>query len=124
MVDLKSLVRQARESGDGEAYAPIAKSTGCRVGVGARAARGRRPVFFVEVVLDPFPERPAVRPERAAEQGTLAERLRRRGYSIRCDDAGVLSCERTLRGPAVRKEVEEIPRMVCGRGRKAPPSMP
>lgn len=122
MVDLGSLAKRAAESEDGEAYAPIAKATGFRIGVGARVAHGRDPEFFVEVVLDPFPERPAVRPGQTAEQGALAERLRRRGYSLSCDDAGVLTCERTLRESAARKEIEEIPRMLRSeRGRRRTP---
>lgn len=116
MVDLKALAKRAQESEDGEAYAPIARMPGCRVGIGARVASRGDPDYFVEVVLDPFPDRPEVRPEQAAEQSALAERLRRRGYSLSCDDAGVLTCERTLGASEARKEITAVPRIVCRDG--------
>ncbi len=112
MVDLTSLTRRARSSEDGEAYTPIARAAGYRLGAGARVVPGGAPEFFVEVVLDPFPHRPAVDPEDVAARSVLAERLRRRGYSLNCDDAGVITCERTMRRASVAKELQEAPRLL------------
>ena len=112
MADLESLARRARTSGDGEALLPIAKGPGLRVAVGARAGKGPDPDFFVEVVLDPFPERPDVNPERFGSQGAIVERLRRRGYSLNCDDAGILTCERTIGRSRIPREIREQPRML------------
>ncbi len=108
MVDTTSLARRARKSEDGEAYEPIAKEGGYRLGLGARTASRPEPDFFVEIVLDPFPERPAVDPSQLGDEAELLERLRARGYRLSCDDAGVVTCERTLDRSASRKEAAEV----------------
>ncbi len=118
MVNPESLSRRARTSPDGEAYVAITKAAGYRVGAGARAVSGRDPEFFVEVVLDPFPDRPAVDPGSLAAQGAVAERLRRRGYALTCDDAGILTCERTVTRSSLGKEVREVPLLLAGSPRR------
>ncbi len=128
MVDLEALSRRARASEDGEAYVAIAKTLGYRLGVGARIVSESEPEYFVEVVLDPFPNRPSVEPETLAAQGALAARLRRRGYSLTCDDAGAITCERTMSRAAVPKELREAPRLIgkrsCGKARTRRPGSP
>ena len=119
MVSLKSLEARARTSEGGEAYVSVLKEPEYRVGVGARAVPGREPSFFVEVVLDPFPERPMVVPGRLADQGVLADHLAHRGYSLACDDAGVITCERTVRETEVAKEIRELPSLMRTCGPKA-----
>ncbi len=112
MVDLGSLARRAKASGDGEAYASVAKGPAYRLGVGARASRGHEPAFFVEVVLDPFPDRPKMEPGRLRDQATIGERLRSRGYDLSCDDAGVITCERALDGTDPEEELREVARLL------------
>lgn len=120
MVDLGSLARRAKASGDGEAYASVAKGPGYRLGVGARASRGREAAFFVEVVLDPFPDRPRLEPGRLREQATIGERLRSRGYDLCCDDAGVITCERALDRTDPEGELREVARLLAEDARKEP----
>lgn len=108
MIRLDSLAEQARTSEDGEAYLAVAKEPGYRIGVGARASMERDPEFFVEVVLDPFPDRPEVNPGVLADRSALLERLRRRGYALSCDDAGVVTCERKLSRAASAGEAKAI----------------
>ncbi len=114
MVNLESLAKRARTSEDGEAYVRITKAAGYRLGAGARVIPGGEAEYFVEVVLDPFPHRPAVDPKDLAAQSVLAERLRRRGYSIASDDAGVITCERAMRRASVANEIREAPLLLEG----------
>lgn len=117
MEDLKSLLKRARRSGGGEAYASIARGAGVRVGLGVRTVRGRSPSVFVEVVLEPFPERPRVNPDRLARQTELITLLSARGYAITCHDGGTIACERTVVQEQARREVREIVRIL-----ETPPS--
>ncbi len=121
MVDLKSLARRAKSSTDGEAYVAVAKARGYRIGAGARAVPGDEPRFFVEVVLDPFPDRPDVDPERLVERAVLLQTLQRRGYALACDDAGVVTCERTLDRAAASREIRELPELLLSAPRKKRP---
>lgn len=118
MVDLGSLARRANASGDGEAYVAVARGPGYRLGVGARASRGREPTFFVEVVLDPFPDRPRLEPSRLRERAAIGERLRSRGYELRCDDAGVITGERSLDRTDPERELREVARLLTAEPRK------
>ena len=111
MMDLDSLSRRARRSGDGEAYVALARDVGSRYGVGARYASDGKREFFIEVVLDPFPHRPEVDPSDLAGQSARAARLRRRGYSLCCDDAGFITCERTVDRDSVQTELRAVRRL-------------
>jgi len=113
MVDVASLARRARASEGGEACVPIAREPGYRLGMGARSSAGRVPDFFVEVVLDPFPDRPRVNPDQLAERAALLGRLRRRGYALSCDDAGVVTCERTVARTAAANEARVASRLLA-----------
>lgn len=114
MVELAALARRAKASEDGEAFATVAKGTGFRLGIGARASVDGGTTFFVEVVLDPFPDRPRVEPTRVRDQAALGEQLRKRGYDLCCDDAGVITGERTLGEADPRGEVREMRRLLAG----------
>ncbi len=108
MVDLASLARRARASEDGESYLAIAKEPGFRIGMGARTSRRHDPDFFVEVVLNPFPDRPGVDPGHLEAQARLLKQLRDRGYALSCDDGGVVTCERVMARTAASEETAEI----------------
>ncbi len=112
MVDLVGLARRAEVSGDREAYLAVARAAGYRIGAGARAAPGNGPSFFVEVVLDPFPRRPEVDLDSFAEGSALVDRLQSRGYSLSCDDTGVVTCERTIGRERVSRELQEVQAML------------
>jgi hypothetical protein len=126
MTDPKSLLDRARNSDDGEAYASIAKGAGFRIGVGGRTARGRDPSLFVEVVLDPFPERPRVNPGRLADQSEIVAWLEARGYLVACDDDGTITCERTVDANRAAEEVQAVKRLLgsVGQGRRTGPGAP
>lgn len=119
MVDVASLARRANTSGAGEAYTTVAKGSGYRLGVGARTSREGGPTFFVEVVLDPFPDRPLMDPGRMRQQASLLERLKDRGYAVSCDDAGVITCECALDGGEPEGELREVARMLSGDERRS-----
>jgi hypothetical protein len=126
MVDPKSLLEQAQKSDDGEAYASVAKGAGFRIGVGTRMARGRSPNLFVEVVLDPFPERPRVNSERLADQSQIVARLEARGYTVACEDDGTIACECTVDANRAAGEVQTVRRLLgsVGPGRRTGPGAP
>lgn len=108
MIDLVALSKRAESSGDHEAYVAVARNTGYRIGVGARKAADLGPRFFVEVVLDPFPSRPKVDLDELVMESAMVRRLHLRGYTLACDDAGVITCERTFDRRAVLREVREV----------------
>lgn len=108
MVNSRSLQDRARRSAAGEAYDPVAKGPGFRIGVGARRPSGHQPVIFVEVVLNPFPDRPRVRPEQLREEGDHVAWLEARGYGIACDDDGTITCERAVSPAQAEREVAAV----------------
>ncbi len=118
MVDLESLALRAQSSIDHESYVAVAKARGYRIGAGARALPGDEPRFFVEVVLDPLPDRPEVDPARLVGQAALLQTLQRRGYALACDDAGVVTCDRTLGRAAASREIRELPELLLSVPRK------
>ena len=105
---LEALVKRAETSGDGEAYARVAAGSGFRIGMGARRDPGRRPVLFVEVVLDLFPDRPKVDSTRWRRQSEQVAQLEARGYEVRGDDDGTVICERVLDGNRMGPELEAV----------------
>ncbi len=118
MVRVESLLERARTSEDHEAYEPVAKGYGFRVGVGARAAPHSRSGIFVEVVLDPFPERPQVDPERLADHSTQVAWLKARGYTVECADDSTITCERLLSPKAASTELRSVQRALGRSPRK------
>ncbi len=93
MVDPRDLLRRASASDDGEAYVTVARGAGVRLGAGARATPSRAPGVFVEVILDPFPDRPRVTSGRLIQQAQVLDRLNERGYVVSCDPDGTIACE-------------------------------
>ncbi len=113
MTDLASLARRARASDDGEAFTAVAKGSGYRLGLGARAAGNGGLVFYVEIVLDPFPDRPRLEPGRVRRQAAVCERLQSRGYELSCDDSGCITCERTLYEVDPQKELRDVANLLA-----------
>ena len=107
-MDVKSLRARARTSEDGEAYAPVASGAGFRVGVGARRESGSEAHVFVEVVLNPFPDRPHVRAEQLRTDGARVAWLESRGYRVACDADGTITCERDVAPVRVAREVDAV----------------
>ncbi len=104
----EALVKRAETSGDGEAYARVVDGSGFRIGIGARRDLGRRPALFVEVVLNPFPDRPRVDSARWRRQSEQVAQLEARGYEVRCEDDGTVICERVLDGERIGPELEAV----------------
>lgn len=112
LVSTKALLRRARESEGGEAYTSVAKGPGFRIGAGARVQPNRGSTVFVEVLLDPFPDRPRVVPGHLAQGGVVIEQLEARGYVVACDDDGTIACERTVAPQAVAGEIRALRRLI------------
>lgn len=108
---LKALLDRARSSGDGEAYAPVAKGSGFRIGMGVRLGSSRDPTLFVEVVLNPFPDRPRVDPGRMRRQSEQVAVLEARGYVLGCDADGTVTCERILARSRIPQELVAVRRL-------------
>ncbi len=111
MVNSKELLRRARASEDGEAYVAVAKGPGFRIGVGARTAT-TRDAIFVEILLDPFPERPRVIPERLADQAEIVESLQARGYDVACEEDGTITCEGRVTPARMDEEIRSVRRLL------------
>ncbi len=107
-MDARRLLREARESAGGEAYAAVAKDTGFRLGMGARTDPEDGAAVFIEIVLDPFPDRPRVHANRLAAQGQLIAQLEARGYAVCCDDDSTVTCERTVMPDDAEGEIRAV----------------
>lgn len=107
-MDLKGLLGRARASEDGEAYAPVVKRTGFRIGMGARRGSDGELLLFVEVVINPFPDRPRVRPEQLRSDGDHVSWLENRGYRVACDADGTITCERNVAPGRAEREIEAV----------------
>lgn len=116
MVNPRELLERARASEDGEAYAATDRAPGYRIGVGARTAT-RPPSVFVEVILDPFPERPRVVADRLIRQAEVVRSLQGRGYAVTCDDDGTITCERPTPPARVAEEIRRVKRLLGSGGR-------
>ncbi len=114
-MDLESLLERSRSSEDGEAYAPVAKGVGFRIGVGARRGSGGEPLVFVEVVLNPFPDRPRVRSEQLRSDGARVSWLVSRGYTVACDTDGTITCERNVAPGRAEREAEAVRKRLMAR---------
>ena len=108
MQNLKNLLARARTSEDGEAFLAVAKGTGFRVGVGARKGPRRETLVFIEVVLNPFPDRPRVSPGQLRDDGERVAWLEARGYAVACDADGTITCERVLSPARAEREIEAL----------------
>jgi len=117
VVSTKEILRRAKESEDGEAYAAVARGPGFRIGVGARTAP-KPAAVFIEVILDPFPERPRVSAERLAHQAEVVTRLQTRGYVVECDEDSTITCERRMAPARVAGEIRDVQRLIEGKERR------
>lgn len=116
-MNLRELVHTARTSEDGEAFASVATGPSYRIGVGARMRSDQQLVVFVEVVLNPFPDRPHVVPGHLQVQGARLAWLQDRGYGITCDDDGTITGERALAPREAAVEIRTVRRRLQGRDR-------
>jgi hypothetical protein len=114
MKHLKDLVHRARTSEDGEAFIAVAAELGFRIGVGARMGSDCEPAVFVEVVLNPFPDRPHVDPEQLQVEGARVAWLQERGYGITCDADGTITGERALTALEADQEIRTVRRHFQG----------
>jgi hypothetical protein len=87
--------------------------------VGARATP-KPAAVFVEVVLDPFPERPRVVAERLADQADVVKRLQARGYDVACDEDSTICCERPMTPGRVAEEIRSVKRLLRSKGNADP----
>ncbi len=112
MVNLASLLEKARKSEDREAYLPAEREPGFRIGVGVRVVAHDRVEVFVEVVLDPFPDRPQVDASFLRLQSERVAGLQARGYDVSCDSDGTITCERPLAREGVSGELRDLRRLL------------
>lgn len=112
MVNPKELLRQARSSEDHEAYVIVARGAAARVGVGARTEPHAATGLFVEIILDPFPERPVVATDRLVQQARLLDRLKARGYAAACEQDGTIACERRTPAARLPEELRAVRRLL------------
>lgn len=107
-MDLKTLRNRASRSDNREAYEVVERTASGRIGVGVRLGGSRPPRYFVEIVLDPSPNRPRVTPGLLKRAGSLAGRLLERGYALRAEDDGCLTCEKAVDARGIPREVREM----------------
>ncbi len=107
-IDFRALRERAREGEGGEAFEVLARGSSGRVGVGIRLDGARAARYFVEVVLNPSPDRPCTGPGQLGRIALLAERLKDRGYDLRVEEDGCVTGEVGLGARRIVHEVDEI----------------
>jgi hypothetical protein len=103
LIDTKALMGTAETSEEGEAFMTVLRSPGLRVGVGARVPS----VFFVEVLVDLFPDDRVDldEVERAVDGLRCLESL---GYRLSCRDDHVVCGEKAVLEKEVENEVAAV----------------
>jgi len=94
-IDTCSLQEQAKKSEDKEAFAPLARMSNCRIGVGARE-ESSKPVFFIEIVASLCAKQHILNLNSLENNLRILRRLREKGYVLTCEEDGCVSCELTV----------------------------
>jgi hypothetical protein len=92
-VDINSLREEAKKSEDKEAFTMLARTRAYRVGVGARLETSANPIFFVEIIVRPFPRNHPMNLHSLEKNLNILKHLKERGYRLTGDEDGTISCE-------------------------------
>jgi hypothetical protein len=90
-IDAHSLQEEANKSEDKEAFAVLARTRNCRVGVGARLESPAKPIFFIEIIKKLCADH-VVNLNSLENSLLILRKLEERGYVLTCED-GSVSCE-------------------------------
>jgi hypothetical protein len=105
MIDMKGLMERAARSEEREAFQTMDRRPGLRIGAGARAPS----TFFVEVLIDPFPEGLVDLDAMEKALGQLRW-LEVRGYRLSCRDGRAVCGERVMPQEELVNEVAALQR--------------
>jgi hypothetical protein len=95
-IDSKSLMEEAKNSRDKEAYKLLEKTLSHRIGIGARADSPKPSTFFVEVVVKLSSENEEVNLPHLEKTLRLLKALQKRSYVLTYQDDNSISCEKTI----------------------------
>jgi hypothetical protein len=90
-IDAHSLQEEANKSEDKEAFAVLARTRNCRVGVGARLESPAKPIFFIEIIERLCADH-HVNLKSLEKSLLILRKLKEKGYVLTCED-GSVSCE-------------------------------
>jgi hypothetical protein len=95
-IDTRSLIEEARVSGNKEAYRLLEKTVCCRIGMGARADVPAPPSLFIEVIVALSTGNGEVHLPDLEKTLSLLKALQKEGYSLSFQDDNSISCEKTI----------------------------
>ncbi len=93
--DTESLLREAEESGNREAFKVLAKGKRYRASAGVRLDVSEGAAFFLEVLVYLCPPASKIRVTELEMKLQFMKALEARGYSLHCEDDGCVSLEAT-----------------------------
>ena len=92
-IDPHSLLEEANQSEDKEAFAVLTKIQDFRIGVGARLESPAKPIFFIEIIATLCADRSVVNLNSLENKLLILKKLKERGYVMTCEEYQAISCE-------------------------------
>lgn len=114
-IDAERLKREARIAEHGEAYQPMGRRDGIRIGVGARFTPPDETDYFIEVVV-PVSTGQGVDLEEMEAKLNVLRRLQEEGFSLISQEDSSISCELQTQGEDLVRDYENA--ISCCQGRE------
>ena len=106
MIDTDSLQEKAKKSEDEEAFLVMSRTSNYRVGVGARLKAPANSIFFVEIIASLCFNHHTVNLKSLEKNLRVLRKLKKRGYTLICNEDGTISCELALPSEELEAEFE------------------
>ena len=105
-IDSDSLLEEANQSEDKEAFAVLTRIQDFRIGVGARLESPAKPIFFVEIIATLCADRLVVNLNSLENKLLILRKLKEKGYVLTCEEEEAISCELAVPSEKLTLEYE------------------
>jgi hypothetical protein len=118
-IGTRSLIDEARVSGDKESYRLLEKTVCCRIGIGARIDEPAPPSLFIEVIVALSTGNSEVHLPSLQKTLSLLKALQNEGYKLTFQDDNRISCEKTISPLEISQEYARAKLMTTQLARKS-----